>query len=222
MFKFLWACYSRIRVSFAVSLLRRHRLSDRIAGVALLGEFGGSGAVEPLIQALGDEDRDVRRAAAQSLSKLGDPRSMSPLIHVLGDEDPNVRLAAAHALDSLGEKQWKKWINGRSSDFQQLAESGDPQAQEVLYSVIERLTVALSEARHHDRKTAAVALCDILTARGSPAIDLTRWGKIRELITTPHTDVVGLANCVATHHDTGIGGDLPAVPTAAIDRQRDF
>jgi bilin biosynthesis protein len=58
----------------------------------------GAPAVPALIQALGDSDRDVRRAAAEALGKLGDPQAVSPLIQALGDRSENVRRAAAEAL----------------------------------------------------------------------------------------------------------------------------
>jgi HEAT repeat protein len=65
----------------------------------------GAPAVPPLIQALGDSDRDVRRAAAEALGKLGDPQAVPPLIKALGDSDWDVRRAAAEALGKLGDPQ---------------------------------------------------------------------------------------------------------------------
>jgi HEAT repeat protein len=58
----------------------------------------GAPAVPALIQALGDSDWDVRRAAAEALGKLGDPQAVPALIQALGDSDRDVRRAAAEAL----------------------------------------------------------------------------------------------------------------------------
>jgi HEAT repeat protein len=46
----------------------------------------GEPAVEPLIEALADEDEDVRSYAAKALKEIGDPRAMEALAKLL--EDP--------------------------------------------------------------------------------------------------------------------------------------
>jgi HEAT repeat protein len=47
----------------------------------------GAPAVPALIQALGDSDWDVRRAAAEALGAIGDPQAVPALIQALGDCD---------------------------------------------------------------------------------------------------------------------------------------
>jgi HEAT repeat protein/nucleoside 2-deoxyribosyltransferase len=59
-------------------------------------------AVESLITALEDEDREVCRLAAEILGRIGDSRAVEPLIAVLGDTD--IGRSAAEALDQLN---WK-------------------------------------------------------------------------------------------------------------------
>jgi HEAT repeat protein len=54
-----------------------------------------------LIQALRDEDRDVRQAAAEALGRLGHKPAIEALALVLQDEDEWVRHAAANALEGL-------------------------------------------------------------------------------------------------------------------------
>jgi hypothetical protein len=73
----------------------------------LVEAFGAAGApaVPALIQALGDSDWDVRRAAAEALGKLGDPQAVPALIQALGDSDVGVRRAAAEALGKIGDPQ---------------------------------------------------------------------------------------------------------------------
>ena len=46
----------------------------------------GTPAVSPLIQALGDEDEDVRVAACRALGQIGDPQALPRLIQALEDE----------------------------------------------------------------------------------------------------------------------------------------
>lgn len=77
----------------------------RVEAAALLGETRDPRAVEPLIVALGNEDRAVRWCAAEALGKVGDRRAVKPLIPVLGDAEPGVRKWAAHALGKLGDTQ---------------------------------------------------------------------------------------------------------------------
>ncbi|RMF83541.1 MAG: NACHT domain-containing protein, partial [Nitrospirae bacterium] len=78
-------------------------MSDVRRAAEALGKLGDPRAVEPLLQALGDESRGVRRAAAEALGKLGDPRAVEPLLQALGDRYSDVRLAAAEALGKLGD-----------------------------------------------------------------------------------------------------------------------
>jgi ParB-like chromosome segregation protein Spo0J len=65
----------------------------------------GAPAVPPLIRALGDSDRAVRRAAAEALGKLGDPQAVPALIQALWDSDWDVRRAAQQAIQQIETKQ---------------------------------------------------------------------------------------------------------------------
>ncbi|MDP8254053.1 MAG: HEAT repeat domain-containing protein, partial [Candidatus Kaelpia aquatica] len=51
----------------------------------------GEPAVDPLIEALSDEDHQVREGAAKALGDIGDLRAVDPLIEALSDEDHQVR-----------------------------------------------------------------------------------------------------------------------------------
>jgi HEAT repeat protein len=97
----------------------RHYDEIREAVTSVLVGFGEP-AVEPLIEALADEDEDVRSYAAEALKATGDPRAMEPLaklledpeqfrmetlIEALGDEDWEVRQNAAYALEGIGNEQ---------------------------------------------------------------------------------------------------------------------
>jgi hypothetical protein len=64
----------------------------------------GRPAVEPLIEALRDNQHWERRSAAEALGKIGDARAVEPLIKALGDEFDGARDAAKEALRELGHE----------------------------------------------------------------------------------------------------------------------
>lgn len=84
-------------------LLLKHRDPDVQFGAAeALGEIGDSGAVEPLIAALkNNEYSGVRWKAAEALSKIGNS-AVEPLIATLQYPDEDVRWKAAIALGEIG------------------------------------------------------------------------------------------------------------------------
>jgi HEAT repeat protein len=97
-------------------LLQAARDSARIAtmgdealflSVGLLGQLGQTSpaVVAGLVHALGDSDRGVRSAAADSLGRLGQtsPEVVAGLVHALGDSDEGVRSAAADSLVKLSQ-----------------------------------------------------------------------------------------------------------------------
>lgn len=62
-------------------------------------------AVQELLKALEDRDRDVRWWAAGLLGKIGDLRALEPLIHALQDDDWLVRCSTAEALGRIGDSR---------------------------------------------------------------------------------------------------------------------
>ena len=160
----------------------------------LVEAFGAAGApaVPALIQALGDSDRDVRRAAAtrarlransqgdsgwdvrraaaEALVKIGTP-AVSPLIQALGDRSENVRAAAAWALGDLGDPQAIPALiqalgdqseNVRWAAAWALGDLGDPQA-------VPPLIKALRDRSENVRCAAAWALGAIGDPQAIPA-----------------------------------------------------
>src|SRR5574341_1373635 len=64
--------------------------------------------VEPIIEALKDEDYNVRRDAAEELGEIKDAKAVEPLIEALKDEDNiflNIQWKAADALCEIGGKR---------------------------------------------------------------------------------------------------------------------
>ena len=79
-----------------------------MAAASALGNIGNKIALNPLIEALEDEDWNVKLTAATALGNVGDKRAIRPLIRALGeDEFAFTRVAAASALSKLGEKKWE-------------------------------------------------------------------------------------------------------------------
>jgi HEAT repeat protein len=111
----------------------------------------GSPAVEPLIAALKDENRCMRKGAAHVLGCIKDPRAVKPLIEVLNDD--YVGAKAAWALDRI--PPWKEnpavkeaiprlieLANNNREELvrlravEALAASGDPRAVKPLISAL--------------------------------------------------------------------------------------
>jgi HEAT repeat protein len=65
----------------------------------------GEPAVEPLIEALGDNDPDVRVRAAEALGRIGDERAVEPLTDALDDGDEGVRTFAKMGLEKIEAQQ---------------------------------------------------------------------------------------------------------------------
>ena len=59
--------------------------------------------IEPLIAALEDSNWQVRQTAVEALGKIGDARAVEPLVAALTDSDGNVRQAAAEVLGKIGD-----------------------------------------------------------------------------------------------------------------------
>lgn len=70
----------------------------RAAAARALGDFGDRRAVELLITAIRDPDKDVRWSAVSALGDIGDRSAVEPLITAIRDPDWDVRDFAAHAL----------------------------------------------------------------------------------------------------------------------------
>lgn len=71
----------------------------------LVGELGIRESVPGLVSRLGDDVRDVRRAAASALGRIGDEGAMDGLIDALKDPDGHVRKAVVSALGVLGKRE---------------------------------------------------------------------------------------------------------------------
>ncbi len=83
----------------------------RCLAAQALGRIGAPTAVQPLIEALLDEDEDVRTDVAEALSELADPRASEQLLkNLLGDPCTEVKLAAIETLANLKDRQVIPWL----------------------------------------------------------------------------------------------------------------
>ncbi len=88
-----------------------------------LGQMNLRAAPKALLEALGDDDRDLRLKAAWALSEIGDAAAVPALRAALGrEQDPRARQAEVRALIHSGE---------RAERLTELLQSADPQVREA-------------------------------------------------------------------------------------------
>jgi HEAT repeat protein len=88
-------------VQVEVRRLRARRAWVRARAAFVLGDLGSTTAVEPLLAALDDDDREVRTAAARSLGRLGSVEAALPLARSL-TADRVAWLVAGESLLAIG------------------------------------------------------------------------------------------------------------------------
>jgi HEAT repeat protein len=130
-------------------------------------------AVEPLMLALGDEERMVRASAAEALGHIPDDRAVGALIPTLGDEDPEVRRCAALA---LGEFSWEVYPD-----------------RALVERAVDALVSALSDENSSVFESALAALLQVngSEARWSVVDALERIGGVDERVVEPLISVLG-------------------------------
>ena len=131
----------------------------------------GTPAVPLLIQALGDWDEDVCRAAAEALGAIGDPQAIPALIQALGDDESWVRAAAARALGAIGDPQavpaliqalGDGWDDVRRAAAEALVKIGTPAVPALIQALGHRYSAV--------RRAAARALGELGDPQAVPAL----------------------------------------------------
>jgi hypothetical protein len=133
----------------------------RVQAALVLGKLGDTRAVQPLIKALGDENRTVRGIAASALGQLGDPAAVDPLRDLVRREsDSFVKGQAEKAVTALaaaggGKKGAKIYVN--FGGFVGGVKSAGPEASKILHDALSRelgkmpvVTLTLSAADQHN------------------------------------------------------------------------
>lgn len=135
--------------------------AEEFKGAGSLGEMVNKRAVEPLIQALKDDDRLVRSKAADALGMIGDRRAVDHLIKALKDEDNYVRRKASEVLDKLG---WKPGNDIEKANYL-IAKKQWDELVKVGKPAVEPLTRALEDKKKDVREAAVEALGKIKDKR---------------------------------------------------------
>ena len=91
---------TKAAVPSLVAVLRSQGFERELAATTL-ADIGDPRAIDPLIDALRDRNRDLRNVAARALGKTGDPRAIGPLVVAPLDGllDPWVAQQALNCID---------------------------------------------------------------------------------------------------------------------------
>ncbi|MBI3965713.1 MAG: HEAT repeat domain-containing protein [Chloroflexi bacterium] len=117
----------------------------------------GVAAVPRLIEALHEEDHDVRAQAAHALGSIKDPRVLEPLLEELHDPDSKVEKEVAAALEQLG---WKPKDDYELANLLVARQKWD-ELEALGSAAVDRLVEALHEDAFGVRAAAARTLGQI-------------------------------------------------------------
>lgn len=125
-------------------------------------------AVPGLLDALTDDDRRIRVAAAKALGEIGDPTAVAPLLHILiDDSDSDLRWAATGALGRIGQVALPGLLAALRDDNWKVRRS----AAEALWSMAEPQAVpALLEALADRNDVVRQAVGGALESLGESAV----------------------------------------------------
>jgi HEAT repeat protein len=169
----------------------------------------GAPSVEPLNNALNDEDSDVRKASVAALGQIGDPRAVGPLIAALKDENWYVRKAAAIALDKIG---WLPDEGATGAAYWIVKEEWD-RCVKIGAPAVEPLIASFIVSLWWVRKAAAEALVGLYQSGRLDSKCQQLILSKREMIERKHEDWVKHAcfsDIKPTHHDNmGTGISFP-------------
>jgi HEAT repeat protein len=131
----------------------------RVESAYLLGNLSETCAVEPLIQALKDNDSDVRNSAAEALGMIKDIRAVEPLIQALKDNDSDVRNSAAEALGMIKDiRAVEPLIQALKDENEDVMAAAFTSLEVIGKPAVEPLILALKDENSTVRKYAAEAL----------------------------------------------------------------
>jgi HEAT repeat protein len=162
----------------------------RLFAPIFLAEIGEP-AVDPLIEALKDDTREVRFVAALALGRIGDTRALDPLIEALQDECSGGRGGAAIALGQIGDV---RAIDPLITALQDLDETVQPKVVEALTEIgepaVDPLIEALNDKNARVRLAAAEALGKIGGSKATEALMAARGDPIQEK--EPMTELISI------------------------------
>ncbi|MEN6610941.1 MAG: HEAT repeat domain-containing protein [Methanoregulaceae archaeon] len=89
------------RLAFYLERLREGDVAQRWKAAESLARLGDERGIEPLVQALSDEDWRVRQKSAWALGYIGDPRALGPLRMAMRRESEGVREIMEEAVRAI-------------------------------------------------------------------------------------------------------------------------
>ncbi|MFZ4661784.1 MAG: HEAT repeat domain-containing protein [Caldilineaceae bacterium] len=128
---------------YGAHITGRGEFAPRRQAVAGLVELGAI-AVEPLCQALQDENGYTRRFAAEALRQIGDPRAVPPLVKAFQESEIYVQRYVADALAVVGDERAVEPLYGALSNPDLARE-----ALRALQAVLTRTAATVSTALLH-------------------------------------------------------------------------
>jgi HEAT repeat protein len=131
----------------------------------ILGKIGDSKCVEDLVEALGDDNPDVRKSAAQALNRIGEP-SIPLLIRALGNISKDVRASAVWSLSKMGNIVINPLLDCLHSDVKDVRASAVWALSKVGDSAIKGLYDKLKDPDKNVKESAIWGLAKI----GEPAV----------------------------------------------------
>ncbi len=157
------------------TLLEHEDYTYRRIAAYILGKIGNPDSVEVLVEALGDDNPDVRKSAAQALNRIGEP-SIALLIRALGNISKDVRASAVWSLSKMGAMAVEPLLETLSSEVKDIRASGVWALTKLGRPSIGPLVKLIIHDEKNTRETAIWGLSKI----GTPAIEyLTKIWNVR-------------------------------------------
>lgn len=111
----------------------RKKALDMLKESAQKESEGKPAALQELLVALKDQDREMRIAALLALGEIGDRRAVPQIADLVHDWDPEVRLQALHTLSQLQERKqaaYRQLTDELRKDYETAAQRGQKQNDE--------------------------------------------------------------------------------------------
>ncbi|WP_371805602.1 HEAT repeat domain-containing protein [Candidatus Lokiarchaeum ossiferum] len=147
-------------------LLNHDDYTFRRIAAYVLGKIGNPDSVEILVEALGDDNSDVRKSAAQALNRIGKP-AIPLLIRALGNISKDVRASAVWSLSKMGSMVVDPLIEALASEVKDVRASAVWALSKVGTPSIAPLVQLIDNDEKNVRESAIWGLAKI----GTPAIE---------------------------------------------------
>jgi len=147
-------------------LLEHEDYTYRRIAAYILGKMGKPESVEILVEALGDDNADVRKSAAQALNRIGKP-SIPLLIRALGNISKDVRASAVWSLSKMGAMAVEPLLETLHSEVKDIRASGVWALTKLGRVSIKPLIKLITHEEKNTRESAIWGLAKL----GAPAVE---------------------------------------------------